>query len=130
MSGQFQLAVEELKRFRQSFANVFAMAEWLANENPAALEANVKRLKADSATLIANMRKQAEDEAERNSKGKVEAAERKVKQLIKECDEECKTRVNQAQAQANEIIADARKAGEQLDARVKKARAHVDEALR
>ncbi len=131
MSGKFTLAVEEAKRFRQSLANVWEVLEYVSNmEHPEALDARIKSLRAESQNLIASYHKQAEAEAERSMKAKVEAAERKVKQLMKECGEECKTRVNQAQAQANQIIADARKAAEQLDARVKKARAHVDEALR
>jgi acetolactate synthase small subunit len=130
MSGKFALAVEEAKRFRQSLANVWDVLEYVANmEHPEALDARIKSLRAESQNLIASYRKQAEDEAEKSMKAKVEASDRKIKQLMKECEEDCKTRVNQAQAQANDILARARQAADQLDARVKAAQAHVSKAM-
>jgi cell division septum initiation protein DivIVA len=131
MSGQFALAVEEAKRFRQSLANVWEVLETLSKmEHPEALEAQINNLKARSSELIASYRKQAEDEAERNSKGKVEAAERKAKALLADAEEQRAAIVNKAQAQANQIIADARKAGEELTKKFEKAHQAAHAAIR
>ena len=123
-------ALEDLAFIAKRFHGLLALADYLAGvESPADLEANIRRLKADSATLIANMRKQAETEVERDSKGKVEAAERKAKSIVKDAEGERTRLINQGQVEANRILADARRSAEQLDAKFKAAQAHVQKAL-
>lgn len=130
-SGTLALAVEEAKKLHNTYPNLFAAIVYLAKlENPADLEANIKRLKAQSTELIANMRKEAEAQVERDSKGKVEAAERKSRTILKEAEDERTRLVNQGQAQANQIIADARKAGEKLAKQFEEAHKAAHAAIR
>src|SRR5260370_30835957 len=130
-SAVFKQAAEDLAFIAKRFHGLVALADYLGSiESPQDLEANSRRLKAESSTLIANMRKQAEDEAKKTAQADVEAAKLEAARVRKEAAEERTRLINQGQAEANRILADARKAAEQLDARVKKARAHVDEALR
>ncbi|SRR5258707_15452405 len=130
-NGQLALGAEEAKRFRSAWSNMFAAIDYLATlENPAGLEANIRRLKAESSTLIANMRKEAEAQVERDSKGKVEAAERKAKSIIKDAEDERAGIINKAQVEANRIVADARKAGERLAKQFEEAHKAAHAAIR
>src|SRR5260370_33666940 len=124
-------ALEDLAFIAKRFHGLLALADYLAGvESPADLEANIRRLKGESSTLIPNMRKQAEAEAERNMKGAVEAAERKAKSIVKDAEGERATIINQAQAKANELLAKARKDGEELLRKYQAAHQAANAALR
>jgi hypothetical protein len=131
MPAQFALAAEQAKKFRNSLALVFEALDYIAAlENPADLENNLKRLKDQATTLIASYRKTAEDEAARNMASAIRATQLKCREMLKKTEDECATLKRQAQAEANKIVADARKAADQLDIKVKAAHAAAQEAMR
>ena len=131
MSGQFALAVEEAKKFRNQLANVFEVLDYVSKiEHPEALEANIRRLKADSQNLVAKMREQAETEAKRNMQAAVDAAGLKAKSILEEAEAKRTEIINAAQIRANKILADARTAGEALTKKFADAHAAAQEKLR
>src|SRR6516162_6463884 len=126
MSRKFQLAAEELKRFRQQFANVFEVAEALAAmEDPADLEANIARLKTESLALIARYRTEAERQAAENMKARIEANEENIRTRYVDAVNHCDTLKREATAEAEKIVADARKAAEELKKKFDAAHAHL-----
>lgn len=130
MSARFVQAAEQAKRFRDSMGLVFEALDYLsAMEDPAALEANITRLKRDGATIIAGYRKQAEDEAKRNMQAAVDAAGIKAKSILEEAEAKRTDIVKKAQAEANRIIADAQTAGEALTQKYAKAHEAARQAL-
>lgn len=129
-NGQLQLGIEEAKRFRNSWSNMWAAIDYLATlPNPADLEANIKRLNAQSSQIIANHRQQAEAEAERNMKAAVDAAGIKAKSILEEAEAKRTDIIKKAKAEAAKILADAQKAGEELTKKYAKAHAAAQEAM-
>jgi cell division septum initiation protein DivIVA len=115
MSGTAQLAAEELKRFAASLRNVMALADQLASmEDPAVLAQNNERLKREASALISSYREQAEAQARRNMQSAVDAAGIKAKSILEDAEGQRAAIIAAAQSQANEILANARKAGEEL----------------
>ena len=131
MSGTASLAAEELRRFVSGLRNVMALADQLAGmEDPKVMQANIDRLKAQSTELIANYRAQGQKEAEAALKGEREAHERKVKAANERIEQERADIIRKAQAEASRIISDAQKQANELQARVQKAHAAAQEAMR
>jgi cell division septum initiation protein DivIVA len=130
MAATFQQAADDLREIGKRFHGLLALAEHLAKLGSVdGLEANVRRLQSESASIMENMRRQATADVERNTKAAVQAAEAKAKALLDDAERQRAEILKTANDQAAAIVADARSRAEELDAKFKTAQAHVQKAL-